>query len=139
MKKIFGSWRVLAPLPGVGAALLPVGLCPLCWPAYAGFLGSLGLGFLFESVYLVPVTVGFLGFALFALAFRARTRRGYVPFVLGIVSSIIIVGFKFVFPFSPLAYMGLFGLVAASVWNSWPKRKSKAVSCPNCVQQETAG
>ena len=26
-----GWWRFLVSLPGVGAALLPVGLCPACW------------------------------------------------------------------------------------------------------------
>ena len=42
-----GSWKLsLAMVPGIGAALLPKLACPACWPAYAGFLTSVGLGFL---------------------------------------------------------------------------------------------
>lgn len=133
-----GWWRFLASVPGVGAALLPVGVCPACWPAYAGILGALGLGFLLDSVYLLPVTIGFLGLALFALAFRARTRRGYRPLALGIASVFCVLLFKFTYVFDPLVYAGLFGLVAASVWNTWPKRKSEVGSCPKCVEQEPA-
>jgi len=131
-----GSWRFLASVPGIGAALLPVGVCPACWPAYAGILGSLGLGLLLESTYLLPVTIGFLGIALFALAFRARSRRGYGPLVLGIASACLVLAFKFAYVFNPLVYAGLFGLVAASMWNVWPRRKSEIGSCPKCVQQE---
>jgi len=133
-----GWLRFLASVPGVGAALLPVGVCPACWPAYAGILGSLGLGFLIDSAHLLPVTIGFLGLALFALAFRARTRRGYGPLVLGTIAVGFVLPFKFVYLFDPLVYTGLVGLVAASVWNAWPKRKDNVGSCPRCVEQEPA-
>ena len=134
-----GWWRSLASLPGVGAALLPVGVCPACWPVYAGILGSLGLGFLLESTYLLPMTVGFFGLALFALAFRAETRRGYGPLVLGIASAGSVLAFKFAYAVIPLVWAGLFGLVAASLWNAWPKkRRSRPGSCPKCVPQDSA-
>jgi mercuric ion transport protein len=125
-----GWWRPLAALPGAGAALLPVGLCPACWPAYAGVLGSLGLGFLLESTYQLPVTAGLLGLAQLALGFRARTRRGYRPLGLGITSACLILVFKFGYAVAPLVYAGLLGLVAASAWNAWPKRTITAGSCP---------
>lgn len=125
-------WRALAALPGTGAALLPVGLCPACWPAYAGLLGTLGLGFLLESAYLLPVTTALLGLALVALGYRAPGRRGYRPLALGIASAGTILGFKFTYPSPPLVYVGLLGLVAASVWNTWPKRKPDSGSCPAC-------
>jgi len=133
-----GSWRFLVSVPSIGAALLPVGVCPACWPAYAGILGSLGLGFLLESTYLLPVTIALLGLALFALAFRARSHRGYGPLVLGIASVGFVLAFKFAYASNPLVYAGLFGLVAACMWNAWPKRKSEVGSCPKCVQQEPA-
>lgn len=132
------SWRLLASLPGAGTALLPVGICPACWPAYAGILGSLGLGFLLDSTYLLPVTVTLFGLALFALAFRARIRRGYGPFVLGTGSISLVLVFKFVYVFDPLVYAGLFGLVGASVWNTWPRRKSEVGCCPKCVHRQPA-
>ncbi len=134
-----GWWRFLASLPGVGAGLLPVGLCPACWPAYAGILGSLGLGFLLESTYLLPLTIGFLGLALFALAFRAKTRRGYGPLVIGTASVGSVLVFKFAFPVASAVYAGLFALVAASVWNAWPEKKNSDTDCcPNCAAQDSA-
>lgn len=131
-----GWWRALASLPGVGAALLPVVGCPACWAAATGILGSLGVGVLLESTYLLPITIGFLSLALFALAFRARARRGYGPLMLGIASVGIVLAFKFVYAFNPVVYAGLFGLVAASVWNAWPISKPVTGSCPRCVPQQ---
>ena len=133
-----GGWVFLAPVPGVGAALLPIGACPACWPAYASILGSLGLGFLLDSTHLLPITIGLLGLTLFALAFRARSHRGYRPLVLGIASVFCVLVFKFAYVLDPLLYAGLLGLVAASGWNAWPKRKTEGGSCPECVQQEPA-
>ena len=133
-----GWLHALASLPGAGSALLPVGVCPACWPAYAGVLGSLGLGFTPDSTYTLPVTVTLLGLALFALAFRARRRRGFAPFVLGIASVASVLVFKFLYVIDPLVYAGLFGLLAASVWNAWPKTREGIGRCPKCVRQEPA-
>ena len=77
----------LLALPGVGASLLPKVACPLCWPAYAGLLSSVGLGFLISAAYLLPLTAGFLLLALAAMAFRASNRHGYSPFLLGLVAA----------------------------------------------------
>jgi mercuric ion transport protein len=38
------SWLIV--LPAIGVAMLPKLACPACWPAYAGLLSSVGLGFL---------------------------------------------------------------------------------------------
>ncbi len=46
------------------------------WPAYAGLLSSVGLGFLISAKYLLPLTVVFLIFALAALGFRAKNLVG---------------------------------------------------------------
>ncbi|MDP3937447.1 MAG: hypothetical protein Q8R92_04840 [Deltaproteobacteria bacterium] len=131
-------WRIAASLPGVGAALLPIGACPACWPVYGGVLGSLGLGFLLQSSYLLPVSVALLGFALFALAFRAGSRRGYGPFALGIASITLILVFKFGYVLDAPVYAGLAGLVAASAWNGWPTGKKEARSCSKCAPVERA-
>ncbi len=69
------SW--LAILPAAGIAMLPKLACPACWPAYAGLLGSIGLGFLMKTVYLLPLTVAFLIVAVGALGFRARNRSWF--------------------------------------------------------------
>jgi len=125
--------RRFAALPGIGAALLPIGTCPACWPAYAGLLGSLGLGFLLDVTYLLPLTVGLFALALFALAWRASTRRGYRPFVVGLLGSAIALTGKFVLLVDPLVYVGVAGLLVASVWNGWPRRVTPSGSCASCA------
>src|SRR5260370_6810285 len=74
-------------LPSIGVSILPKLACPACWPAYAGLLTSIGLGFLISVVYLLPLTVAFLSLALGAMLFRARERRGYGPFLLGVAAA----------------------------------------------------
>jgi hypothetical protein len=75
------AWKEsLFAVPGVGVSLLPKLACPLCWPAYAGILSTLGLGFLISTVYLMPLTVVVLSLAVGSLAFRASQRRGLGPF-----------------------------------------------------------
>ena len=126
------TWRRTASvLPGIGVALMPKLICPLCWPAYAGLLSSVGLGFLINSRNLMIVTALFLIVAVTALAFRARQRRGYGPALAGLAASIVIVLGKFYLESPATMYAALGVLVAASVWNSWPVRL--APSCPKCL------
>lgn len=130
------AWpRLLAIVPGVAAALLPLGLCPACWPAYAGLLGAVGLGVLFEDTYLFPLTTGCLMLALGSLAYRARGRRGHGPVVLGIMASAVIVGAKFALGSMPILYVGLAALIGASLWNAWPHQASPTRSCAACAPQ----
>ncbi|MBC8325667.1 MAG: MerC domain-containing protein [Verrucomicrobia subdivision 3 bacterium] len=129
-----GGWRKgLLTLPGIGFAFLPKLACPLCWPAYTGFLSSLGLGFLAETVYLLPLTLIFLSIALGALAFRARQRRGYAPFALGFAAAAVMVFGKFQFESDPALYAGIVLLIAASLWNAWPSHTTPSEpACPDC-------
>ncbi len=129
------NWKLsLATLPGVGAGLLTKLACPVCWPAYAGLLSSLGLGFLLETRYLLPITVLFLALALATLAFRARQRRGYRPFGLGLLASAAVLSASFVLHSDLTMYAGLAALIGASVWNSWPIDNSiDTEQCPSCA------
>ncbi len=129
-----GRWRSLAAiLPGISIALLPRVTCPACWPAYAGLLGSLGLGVLIETAYLLPLTVLFLGVAVLALGLGAKNRRGYGPFALGTAGVVLAVAGKFALDFSQAAYGGVGLLVVASLWNSWPKQAVVSGACPSCA------
>lgn len=129
-------WRsFLATVPAVGTTFLPVGACPACWPVYAGFLSSLGLGFMAKTAYLLPLTLVFLSMAVGALAFRAGTRRGYGPFALGVVASAVVVGGKFVLGSNPIMYLGIGLLVAGSIWNIWPRGRRLRSECPACVSE----
>jgi hypothetical protein len=124
------TWKQsLGTIPGVGVALLPKLACPFCWPAYAGLLSSLGLGFLISTRYLLAITIGFLLLALCALAFRARHRHGYGPFLVGLIAAAGVLLAKFRWESQPALYGAVGVLVIASVWNSWPHRVAGATCC----------
>jgi hypothetical protein len=117
-------------LPAVGLALLPKLTCAACWPAYAALLSSLGIGFVDYTPYLLPLTATFLVLTVAMLAYRAANRRGYAPFVLGIVASAVVLVGKFVLDSDLALYGGITLLVGASLWNAWPQRAQ--ASCPGC-------
>ncbi|MEO6954029.1 MAG: MerC family mercury resistance protein [Polyangia bacterium] len=126
------DWRSsVAALPGIVLALLPKIACPACWPAYAGALTSLGVGFLLDVRWLFPLTAVFMLIAVFMLGFRARRRRGFAPFFLGMNAATIVLAGKFGFESDAAMYAGLGLLVAASIWNTWPSRAT--VACPACI------
>jgi len=126
------GWRSsLGAVPAIGAALLPKVACPACWPAYAGVLSSFGLTFLMETRWLLPLTATFLVLAVGSLAFRARRRRGYAPFGLGLLAAALVTVGKFAFDSDPAMYVGIALLVGASLWNAWPRRP-QAAACAAC-------
>jgi len=124
------SWKQSASvLPGIDASLLPKVVCQACWPAYAGLLSSLGLGFVpLPAKYLLPLTAVFLIIAAAALGFRARKRRGRLPMLLGALASAVVLSGKFSLNSNLVMDTGLVMLIAASAWNAWPQRKS--FCCP---------
>ena len=131
-------WRLsLATFPGLAFAFLPKLACPACWPAYAGLLGSLGLGFLIETRWLLPLTTAFLATATGALAYRAKERHGLAPFGLGILAAGLILFGKFRLESATVMYAGVSILIAASIWNTWPKRESRTASCTACSPART--
>jgi hypothetical protein len=133
------KWKQsLLALPSVGVSILPKLACPACWPAYAGLLSSVGLGFLISTVYLLPLTAAFLVLTVAALLFRANKRRGYGPFVLGLVAGSAVLLGKFAWESNLIMYSALGLLVIASLWNAWPLRDlpSEAATCPECQREE---
>jgi hypothetical protein len=125
--------RSLSAAPGVGVALLPKLMCPLCWPAYAGMVSAVGLGFLVSAQYLLLLTVVFLAGTVLALGFRASHRHGYGPLWLGLAAAVVILIGKFYFDVPQAVYAGVGLLIIASVWNSWPRRVVLIPTCPACV------
>lgn len=133
-KQPVSRWRLNGTLlPAVGVAFLPKLACPACWPAYAGLLSSLGIGFFDYTPFLLPLTAVFLLIAVAALAYRARQRHGYKPFLMGLLAGAILLIGKFQFDSDAAMYTGLFLLVAASLWNTWPRSQSSGPACPACV------
>ena len=125
--------RILTVFPAIGTVLIPGVSCPACWPAYAGLLSSVGLGFVNYTPYLFPLTLLCLVVVLLSLGFRARRRRVFGPFVLGSAAALIILTGKFIFVWKAATYVGLILLVAASIWNLWSRRTAGGASCPDCV------
>src|SRR5258707_622499 len=132
------TWKQsLLALPGVGVSILPNLACPACWPAYAGLLSSVGLGFLISTAYLLPLTVAFLILALAALAVRANERRGCGPFILGLVPGGGVLLGKFAFESNLIVYAGLGLLVIVSFGNPGPPRPPpEAQRCHQCPREE---
>ncbi len=131
--------RILTALPGIGAALLPNASCPACWPIYAGILSSLGLGFLMTGPYFYLFIGILLSISLFSLAYKAKTRRGYLPFWMGLLSAVIIIAGKQYALSDYVFYSGAILLIMASIWNNIPKKRGSSTSqsetiseCPNC-------
>lgn len=128
-----GAWKNSAvALPAVGLALLPKLTCAACWPAYAGILSALGIGFFDYTPYLLPLTAVFIAVTLFALGFRARNRRGYAPFALGAIGAAVILAGKFWLDMDTALHGGVGLLVGASLWNAWP-RKAALPACGACA------
>jgi len=139
-----GFWRSsLGAISGATLlAFLTRLLCPACWPAYAGLLSSMGLGFLLKTAWLLPLTTVTLVFVIGALAFRANRRRGYGPFMLGLLGSSALLAGQFVFTSGVvMSEWGIDGgallLIVASLWNGWPcKRKGMETGeCPSCPSE----
>ncbi|MBI2607187.1 MAG: hypothetical protein HYW49_14015 [Deltaproteobacteria bacterium] len=108
--------------------------CPLCYPAIAGLFSSLGLGFLFNGTYFAIIAGLFLAAVLFGLGYRAKSRRGYAPLLLGLAAAAMVIAGKFLWDENGILYVGgIAGLIAASAWNLLPKRALTTDSCPSCA------
>jgi hypothetical protein len=101
---------------GILAALAAASPC--CLPLLATASASLGLGFLwrYESVA-GWVFQGFALLALFGVVMAFRRHKQLLPLLLMAGSSGAIFGYYHVFHQAEFVYVGLVGLVAASVLN----------------------
>ena len=75
-----------------------------------------------QTAYLLPLMVLSLVLAVGALGYRANTRRGYGPFVLGVIAAVGLFMGKFVAASDAAVYVSISSLIGASLWNSWPKK-----------------
>ena len=119
------AWKETAlAVPGVGTSLSPKVMCPVCSPAYAAVLSSLGLGFFVSTTYLLPATVAFLAVAVGALGFRAPRRRRLAPFWTGSIAASSVVAGKFWLDAAAITYAGVGLLIFAFAWNAIPCREN---------------
>lgn len=130
------TWReTIAMLPGVGVSLLPKAVCPMCSPAYAALLSSVGLGFLGSTTYLLPATVTLLALAVGSLFFRASSRQGLGPFGIGVVAAACVLVGKFWLDSPATSYIGVGVMIIVSIWNAVPKPTAPNF-CPECLPTE---
>ena len=112
--------RLLTFLDGIGSvgALFAAIAAPCCFPLFAGVIAAVGLGALGKSEgFALYALQGFALLSLFGLALAVRQNGSPWPFVLG-VASVVVLAWSFYGKFSQSAlYGGLFGLLAATVWN----------------------
>ena len=128
-----GAWLgTIAGLGVVGSAALPVVTCPACWPAYAGLLSALGVGFLTYTPYLLPAMAVLLAISLISLGYRAKSRRGYGPLLLGAAGGAILLAGGSPAGGSAATWAGAGLLLAASAWNAWPARAPACHTCATC-------
>lgn len=93
----------------------------------------MGLGFVNYTPYLFPLTLFFLIVGVAVLGFRAGRRRGYGPLALGLTAAPIVLAGKFWFESNPAMFSGIALLLLASLWNAWPKRRTRtSPACPDC-------
>ncbi|MFQ5756636.1 MAG: MerC domain-containing protein [Acidiferrobacterales bacterium] len=103
-KQIFGS-----------AGSTFAGACCLGFAPFLAGLSAIGAGFLVNDLVLIPLFVIFLGFTLWTL-WKSRKAHGQSgPFYLGAVGGVT--AFATLWFFTPLAYVGLAAVIAASVWD----------------------
>jgi hypothetical protein len=129
--------RFLTAVPAVTIALLShAGACPACWPLIGGLVASLGLTFLVETRYLLPLMIGCLAIAIAALSYPIG--RDYRPLIVGVAASGVILIGKFILDASLVTVAGAGLLVGAYLWSFWLRRSDKASSCQSCCAPEAA-
>jgi MerC mercury resistance protein len=138
--------RALTLLDRVGSvgALIAAIAAPCCFPLFAALSAAVGLGALGQ--YETVVLYAFQGFALLSLiglAFAVLRHRHFGPLVLGLLSVALLV-YTFYYAFgAPTLYAGLFGLLAATIWNYFCSRSPRmqqpilrsVITCPLCGHQ----
>lgn len=122
-----------AVAPGIGLAMLPKLICPLCWPLYTSLLGSLGLSFVNYTPYLFPLTLVFLSAALVAIGAYSPKGGRILPLLLGVAGALAILAGKFHLQNEPLVYGGVASLVAAAALGVFRRQDRQQKPCPECA------
>lgn len=91
------------------------GLCCLGFTPALVLLTAIGAGFLINDLILIPLFIIFLGISIRGLKSGSGYHGNIKPFRFGTISAVI--AFITLW-FAPIvAYIGLFGLVTASIWD----------------------
>ena len=126
---------------GSAGALVAAIAAPCCFPIFAAVAAGVGLSAL--GRYETVILYAFQGFALLAFAglvFAYGGHRRVGPVLLGLL-SVLAIAYTFHWSFRlETLYVGLFGLLAATVWNYFCGRSHRdslpillsVITCPKC-------
>jgi hypothetical protein len=127
---------------GSAGALAAAMAAPCCFPLFAAVGAAAGLSALerYEGVILL-VFQGFALLTLAGLALSFRRSRNFGPLTIGVMSCAALAIHFYMWFSLALLYSGLFGLIAATVWNyaitglrKRPVLQSR-ITCPKCGAQ----
>lgn len=112
-----------------GAAIAAA--CCLGVPEILAAAGALGLGFIVNDTYLFPLFAGFVAVTLWLLFGSTRAHGNLAPFWLGLTGGIVGVAGLWLlvtglYPVAVSAYAGLGALLAGSIWDGLPGRRTAA-------------
>ncbi len=111
--------------------MLPKLVCAACWPAYTALLGSVGIGFVNYTPYLLPLTVAGLLVAVGSLGLLARRRGRIEPLLLGLAAATAILIGKFGIGSDPLLYVGV-GMLMVTSLVPWPPKATRPMPADCC-------
>ncbi len=119
------SWKAHWDKIGVVGSFFAAACC-LGLPAVLSIVAAMGLGFLINDAVLLPLLLVFVAATLTGLWFGYRVHCRPWPLILAGISSVALYFFIFVQLSEPAAYLGVGGLVVASVLNVVLQRKCAA-------------
>jgi hypothetical protein len=101
-------------------------LCCIGTPALLAFLSSIGAGFLISDKILIPLLVVFLGISIWGVYKSSKYHGRKGSLILVVVSDVVV--FADIWFSKPLVYIGLVGLITASLWDIYLKRTFRTES-----------
>ncbi|HLH38447.1 MAG TPA: MerC domain-containing protein [Bryobacteraceae bacterium] len=116
------SWKEHLDKLGIAGSFVAAACC-MGLPAIVSILAALGLGFLINDAILRPLMIAFLAVTFIGLLFGFRVHRRLWPLVIAAGSGVIAYLFTFVRHTAALAYLGIAGLIVASVLNVLMRRR----------------
>lgn len=133
------SSRVLASTGSFGS-IMAVVLCPVCKPALAALLGTLGLGFFAKAEVVQSALIIFLALSVGGFFFSyLKIHKNLAPLLLSIAMSVSVYLGRYIYfgelENNVLTYGGIAGLALLSVWNFTLKKPS--APCGACVKVNT--
>jgi mercuric ion transport protein len=112
-------WKRNLDKIGIGGSVFAA-LCCLGFPALLSILSAIGLGFIVNDTILIPLLLLFLAVTLLGLYLGTRHHHEPWALILGGLSALAIaVVFLGLVPSRIVAYVGMTGLVIASILNVW--------------------